>query len=54
MYESRGDNFGNGRDVRNLFEKMVVRQADRVSALESPDRAALMAVTKEDLEIGRE
>ena len=54
MYEERGENFGNGRDVRNLFEKMVVRQADRVSQLESPDRAALMAVAKEDLEIGGE
>ena len=52
MYESRGENFGNGRDVRNIFESMVVRQANRVSALESPDKAALMAVEKSDLTPG--
>lgn len=49
MYEGRDDNFGNGRDVRNMFENMVVRQADRVSKAETPDKAALMAVIKSDL-----
>lgn len=49
LYENRGENFGNGRDVRNLFEDMVVRQADRVSRLEQPDRSDLMLVTVEDL-----
>ena len=49
LYENRGENFGNGRDVRNIFEDMVVRQADRVSQLESPGKTELMSVTEADL-----
>lgn len=30
MYENRDEDFANGRTVRNLFEKAVVRQADRL------------------------
>lgn len=48
LYANRDDNFGNGRDVRNIFEDMVVRQADRVSTMEAPDKEALMQVLKED------
>ncbi len=51
LYENRDDNFGNGRDVRNCFEDMVVRQADRLSAMESPDREALMLVLNEDMAV---
>ena len=29
-YENRGQNFGNGRDVRNFYEKMVKRQKSRM------------------------
>ncbi len=50
LYENRSDNFGNGRDVRNCFEDMIVRQSNRVAGLENPDRDALMAVLPEDLE----
>lgn len=49
MYGSRNDNFGNGRDVRNFFEDMMVRQSNRVAAMENPDKAALMTVLPEDL-----
>ena len=49
MYEQRDENFGNGRDVRNCFEDMIVRQSNRVAALESVDRDALMTVLPEDL-----
>ena len=49
MYENRNENFGNARDARNIFEDMVVRQADRLSASETvPDKDALMTVTKAD------
>lgn len=48
LYENRDENFGNARDARNLFEDMVVRQADRLSAEESPDKDALMRITKAD------
>ena len=49
LYENRDENFGNARDVRNLFERAVARQADRVAALEQPDRESLMALTEADL-----
>ena len=48
LYENRDENFGNARDARNLFEDMVVRQANRLSAEENPDKEALMRITKED------
>ena len=31
LYEDRDQNFGNARDVRNLFERIVANQANRVS-----------------------
>ena len=48
VYEQRDENFANGRDVRNRFEDMVVRQANRVAAMESPAKDDLMLLTKED------
>lgn len=49
LYESRDDNFGNGRDVRNLFENIIGRQADRLAVMESPTREDLMAILPEDI-----
>ena len=49
LYEDRDENFGNARDVRNVFERAVARQSDRVAALENPDKEALMALTLSDL-----
>ena len=50
LYESRDDNFGNGRDVRNCFEDMISRQADRVAVMEEPTKDDLMAVLKSDID----
>lgn len=50
LYENRSDNFGNGRDVRNCFEDMVVRQSNRVAQMENPGKEDLMTVLPEDLE----
>ena len=50
LYEERSDNFGNGRDVRNVFEDMVVRQSNRVAAMDAPTKEDLMTVLPEDLE----
>ena len=50
LYEERTENFGNGRDVRNFFEDMIVRQSNRVAAMENPTRDDLMAVVPADLE----
>ena len=40
LYEDRDENFGNARDVRNLFEQAVARQSDRVARLEAPHPGA--------------
>ena len=50
LYQNRDDNFGNARDVRNLFEKIVARQADRVAKLESPSDAQILTIEAEDLD----
>ena len=50
LYEERSENFGNGRDVRNCFEDMVIRQANRVAGMENPGRDDLIAVLPEDLQ----
>ena len=49
LYEERGENFGNARDVRNLFETVVARQADRIAALPSPTDEELTTITPADL-----
>lgn len=49
LYEERDENFGNARDVRNVFERAVSRQSDRVAALERPTKEQLMELTEEDL-----
>ena len=49
LYEDRDDNFGNARDVRNLFESIVSAQADRVAAMESPTDEDLATITLADL-----
>ena len=50
LYEDRDENFGNARDVRNLFEKAVTRQSDRVALLESPTREQLMELLPQDID----
>ena len=49
LYEDRDENFGNARDVRNLFEQAEARQSDRVARLEAPTREQLMELRPEDL-----
>lgn len=50
LYAERGENFGNGRYVRNLFEDMVVRHSNRVAQLEDPTKDDLITVLPEDLD----
>ena len=54
LYESRDENFGNARDVRNYFENIVSVHSDRVSCIEKPTRDDLMMFTREDLEKAEE
>lgn len=50
MYENRGANFGNARDVRNLFENAVAAQSDRLAALDAPTVEQLQTLITADLE----
>ena len=50
IYETRDENFGNARHVRNFFENIVTVHSDRVSALENHTREDLTTVVLEDLE----
>ena len=49
LYEQRDENFGNARDVRNVFEKSIARQCDRIVTLEAPTKQQLMELTLSDL-----
>ena len=47
---TKGENFANAREVRNLFEKIITNQAARVADLEDVDEETLMTITLQDLE----
>ena len=49
LYKRRDKNFGNGRDVRNLFESIVTRQSTRVALLSSPSDVDIATIKKEDI-----
>ncbi|MCF0258797.1 MAG: AAA family ATPase [Erysipelotrichaceae bacterium] len=48
-YYERDENFANGREVRNFFEKAMVRQANRLAVQEKITDEELAALTSEDL-----
>ena len=54
LYAARGKNFGNGRDVRNLFEQTVTRQSKRVAREKSPTDADMTTILRADLPFGDE
>lgn len=41
--------FGNARGVRNIFEKLLIEQANRLSSATEIDQEQLMRITKEDI-----
>lgn len=49
MDEQERKDFGNARGVRNIFEKMIVNQANRIVTLDSPTAQQLMTLTAEDV-----
>ncbi|MBR2672361.1 MAG: AAA family ATPase [Oscillospiraceae bacterium] len=49
IYMLRGINFGNARDVRNLFEKIIAQQANRIVSIENPTNEQILEITAEDL-----
>lgn len=48
LYEERDGNFGNGREVRNRFEDMVVKQSNRVAMMDAPTKEDLMTLLPQD------
>lgn len=50
LYENRGENFGNGRTVRNIFEKAILNQSTRVLN-SSWNKESLSKIEAEDLTI---
>jgi len=50
MYENREPQFGNGREMRNLFESIVQNQANRLmSAVKLPTSRQLVTIQPEDV-----
>lgn len=46
---SHPDNFGNAREARNLFEKAVINQANRLASAKRLTDRQLVSITKEDI-----
>jgi stage V sporulation protein K len=51
MITRKGENFGNGRTVRNLFERCVSNQANRVIGIDNPSHQDLIELLDGDLTI---
>ena len=49
MKASQWKNFGNARGIRNLFEKFVMNQANRLVKIENPTRDDLMTIKEADV-----
>ena len=49
LYDQRDENFGNARDVRNIFERAIANQANRLAGMENPTKDDLMRLTKADI-----
>ncbi len=47
----KAENFGNGRTVRNFFERCLANQANRISVLVNPSRDDLMMIKEEDVRV---
>jgi hypothetical protein len=48
LYINRGRNFGNGRDVRNVYEKIISQQMERI-VNDGLQGEAMVTITLEDL-----
>ena len=50
MYDNRGDDYANGRDVRNYFENVIKARANRLAAiLDTISREEYMTISLDDL-----
>ena len=46
---AKDPSFGNARGVRNLFEQVLVQQANRIASLTEITKETLMEITQEDV-----
>ncbi len=51
LFEERNKNFGNGRLVRNLFEKTIEKQATRLTKLSKLNQENIVTIMAEDIAI---
>ena len=49
MVLNKNENFANARDIRNLFESIITRQAMRVSSMPLPTKEDMMTITVDDI-----
>ncbi|HQO00984.1 MAG TPA: AAA family ATPase [Spirochaetota bacterium] len=49
LHEKRNRQFGNGRLVRNIFERIIERQANRIAGITPLSDEVLCAIKKEDI-----
>lgn len=49
IWDNRDDNFANARDVRNLFERTIGRQADRIAVEGDFSQEALSVIKPQDI-----
>ncbi|MBV9108777.1 MAG: AAA family ATPase [Gemmatimonadetes bacterium] len=54
MHDTRDRNFANGRAVRNLFERALAQQANRLAKVEAPTKDALCQLEEADLKLAHE
>jgi len=52
LYKKRGENFGNGRTVRNIFEQSLTFQANRLVEIDNPQREDLVQLDVRDIIAG--
>ena len=49
LHARRGENFANGRDVRNIFEQAIANQANRVGPMKEPTDEILCTLEAQDI-----
>jgi SpoVK/Ycf46/Vps4 family AAA+-type ATPase len=50
-WEQRGADYANARDVRNLFERVIAKQADRISQSKRITKQALTTICEADIRL---
>jgi stage V sporulation protein K len=49
LFEKRDDSFGNARVIRNIFEKCIQKQANRIIKIKKLTKKSLRTLTEEDI-----